>query len=255
MASGRNNKKNNNSLGKRMLKRIIGFLFLVSLPSIIFISTFQLKTVTIEGLTRYTNEEIQEKLINSRLDRNALLLYLKYNYFTDVQIPFIEDIDLILVDNHTVTIKVYEKKVIGCVEFLGDYLYFDKDGIIVESMANPLDDIPLVKGLRFNKIILHEKLEVQKLELFDVILNLTQHIEKLDLDIDTIHFNSKYEVTFDIDEIRVYLGKRDTYDEVLGELKNILEEVEGMEMALDMRKYDKHNKRIIAKPKAQERSD
>lgn len=234
---------------------MLGFLILVGVPSVIFINTFQLKTVTFEGLTRYTNDEIQEKIINTELDRNALLLYLKYNYFTDVQIPFIEDIDLILIDNHTITIKVYEKKVIGCVEFLGDYLYFDKDGIIVESMANPLDDIPLVKGLRFNKIILHEKLEVQKAELFDVILNLTQHIEKLDLDIDTIHFNSKYEVTFDIDEIRVYLGKRDTYDEVLGELKNILKEVEGMKMNLYLDKYDKHNKRIIAKPKETESSD
>lgn len=255
MTNRRNNKKNNSSLGKRMLKRTIGFLFLVGLPSVIFISSFQLETVVVEGLTRYTNEEIQEKLINSRLDRNALLLYLKYNHFSDVQIPFIEDIDLILVNNHEVTIKVYEKKVIGCVEFIGDYLYFDKDGIIVESMARPLDDIPLVKGLRFNKIILHEKLEVQKAELFDVILNLTQYIEKMDLDIDTIHFNSKYEVTFDIDEIRVFLGKRDTYDEVLGELKNILKEVEGMELTLDMRKYDNHNKRIIVKPKDPKISD
>jgi len=255
MANRRNNKNNRNSIGMRMVKRMLGFLILVGVPSVIFINTFQLKTVTFEGLTRYTNDEIQEKIINTELDRNALLLYLKYNYFTDVQIPFIEDIDLILIDNHTITIKVYEKKVIGCVEFLGDYLYFDKDGIIVESMANPLDDIPLVKGLRFNKIILHEKLEVQKAELFDVILNLTQHIEKLDLDIDTIHFNSKYEVTFDIDEIRVYLGKRDTYDEVLGELKNILKEVEGMKMNLYLDKYDKHNKRIIAKPKETESSD
>ncbi|HHX12838.1 MAG TPA: cell division protein FtsQ [Clostridiales bacterium] len=254
MANRRNNKKNNN-LGMRMLKRFLGFIILVGLPSVIFISTFQLKTVTVEGLTRYTNEEIQEKLIHTKFDKNALLLYLKYNYFTDVQIPFIEDIDLILVDNHQVKIKVYEKKVIGCVVFLGDYLYFDKDGIIVESMASPLDDVPLVKGLRFNKIILHEKLEVQKLELFDVILNLTQHIEKLDLDIDTIRFNSKYEVTFDIDEIRVYLGKRDTYDEILGELKNILKEVEGMELTLDMRKSDKNNNRIIAKPKEAESAD
>ena len=254
MANRRNNKKNS-SLGMRMLKRFLGLLILVGVPSVIFISTFQLKTVTVEGLTRYTNEEIQEKLIHTELDKNALLLYLKYNYFTDVQIPFIEDIDLLLVDNHQVVIKVYEKKVIGCVEFLGDYLYFDKDGIVVESMSTPLEDIPLVRGLRFNKIILHEKLEVQKAELFDVILNLTQHIEKFDLDIDTIRFDSKYEVTFDIGEIRVFLGKRDTYDEVLGELKNILNEVGGMKLTLDMRKFDKNHKKIIAKPKDAEKPD
>ena len=100
MANRRNYKKNN-SLGKSILKRIIGLLFLVGLPSFIFINTFQLKAINVEGLTRYTNEEIQERLIKTRSDRNALLLYMKYNYFTDVQIPFIEDIDLILIDNHS----------------------------------------------------------------------------------------------------------------------------------------------------------
>ncbi|NLP35342.1 MAG: cell division protein FtsQ [Clostridiales bacterium] len=243
--------KKSKSILMILFLKTLGAILVVGIPLLIFVSTFHLENVTIKGVTRYTPEEIQGKIIQTKFDSNALILYFKVKYFSDINIPFIEDIDLELVDNHSVNIIVYEKKVTGCVEFLGEYLYFDKDGIVVESAAKRLDDIPRIKGLQFDKIIVHEKLEVQKEELFDVILNLTQLNEKYELNIDTISFNSKYEVTLDCGDIKVYLGKRNTYDEILAELKNILVEVSGRKLTLDMRKYDKNKKNtnsIIAKP-------
>ncbi|MBE5967401.1 MAG: cell division protein FtsQ [Lachnospiraceae bacterium] len=241
--------KRQKSIPKRLFLKAIGILFFLGIPALIFASTFRLQNITVKGVTRYTPEEIQGKIIQTRWDNNSLLLYLKMKYFTEINIPFIEDVDLALVDNHSVNILVYEKKVTGCVEFLGEYLYFDKDGIVVESSAKRLEDIPQIKGLRFNKVILHEKLDVQKSDLFDVILNLTQIIDKYEMDIDTISFNSKYEVTVDCGDIRVQLGKRSTYDEILAELKNILAEVKGKQLTLDMRKFEKDTDSIIAKPK------
>jgi cell division protein FtsQ len=239
--------KKSRSILKIFILKTLGTLLVIGIPIAIFISTFYLQNVTIEGVTRYTPEEIQGKIIQKKYDSNTLLLYLRLKYFTDINIPFIEDIDIEFVDNHSVNIIVYEKKVTGCVKFLGEYLYFDKDGIVVESSAERLSDIPQIKGLKFDKIILHEKLEVQKDELFDVILNLTQLIDKYELDIDSISFNSKYEVTVECDNIRVLLGKRSTYDEVLAELKNILVEVDGRKLNIDMRKFP-NTKAIIATP-------
>lgn len=239
--------KKSRSILKIFILKTLGTLLVIGIPVAIFISTFYLQNVTIDGVTRYTPEEIQGKIIQKKYDSNTLLLYLRLKYFTDINIPFIEDIDIEFVDNHSVNIIVYEKKVTGCVKFLGEYLYFDKDGIVVESSAERLSDIPQIKGLKFDKIILHEKLEVQKDELFDVILNLTQLIDKYELDIDSISFNSKYEVTVECDNIRVLLGKRSTYDEVLAELKNILVEVDGRKLNIDMRKFP-NTKAIIATP-------
>jgi cell division protein FtsQ len=167
----------------------------------------------------------------------------------DVKLPFVEKIDVTMTDTHTITVYVYEKMVAGCVEFMGEYLYFDKDGIIVESSSTRLEDIPVIKGLKFDKIMLSEKLEVQKDELFDVIINLTQLIRKYELRVDKISFNSDYEVTLDCGDIRVLLGKKSTYDEALSELKNILAEAKGMEITLDMRNYVKGTQNIIGKQK------
>lgn len=252
--------KNSKSALTRIWQRALGILLAIGIPAIIFASTFSIKNVTVVGSTRYTTEEISEKILKTKLDSNALILYLKYKYFMDAKIPFVEKVDIELAGNHSVNIYVYEKKVTGCVDFLGEYMYFDKDGIVVESSSKRLEDIPQIKGLQFNeiilneklvlydKIILDEKLEVQKEELFKVILNLTLLIDKYELKVNTISFNSKYEVTIDCGDSTVLLGRKSTYDEVLAELKNILAESKGMKLSIDMRNYVKGTNQIIAKP-------
>lgn len=253
-------RRNSNSVLKRIMTRLLKFAIFVGVPVLLFLYTFRLEKVTITGAERNSSDQIKEQIIKDRWDNNALLLYLKYTYFTDVDIPFVEKLDFKLVNNNTVDIRVYEKMVTGCVEFMGEYLYFDKDGIVVESSSKQLEDIPQIKGLHFNRILLNETLRVQKDELFDVILNLTQLIDKFGLEVTTIQFNNNYEVRVDCGNISADLGRRSTYDEVLAELRNIiqgtnkelaeiLDKLEGQELVLDMTKYNKDTDQIVAKPK------
>jgi len=238
-------RRKNNSVLRRISIRFLKIIVFAGIPAAIFMYYFQLKNITVTGSSRYTEEQITAKLLNSKADTNTIIFYLKYKYFVDVKIPFVEKMSFELVDNNSVNIKVYDKRIIGCIEFMGDYFYFDKDGIIVESTSKRIDDIPLVKGLKYHKIVLNEKLEVQKEELFDVILNLTQQIEKYGLNVDTIIFNNNYEVTLNCGDIKAMLGKRDTYDEILAKLKNIMAEIEGRKLTIDM---TTDNSYYIAKP-------
>lgn len=237
--------RKNNSVLKRIGLHLLKLTVFLIIPVLLFINAFSLKNITVTGSSRYTSEEIIDRLVNTQVDKNTFLLYLKYRYFTDIRIPFVEKLSFEMVDRNSVNIRVYDKRVIGCIEFMGDYLYFDKDGIIVESTYRRLEDIPLVKGLKYQKIVLNEKLEIQKEELFDVILNLTQQIEKRELRVDTIIFNDKYEVTVDLGDIKAMLGKRSTYDEILAKLKNIILEVQGQKLTIDMRSGTDY---FIAKP-------
>jgi cell division protein FtsQ len=257
---GKKTHRNSNSVPKRLMVRGLKLVIFIGIPVLIFGFTFRLKNVTVTGTTRYTEEQITEQLVRTELDYNTLMLYLKYHYFKDVRIPFVEKVDLELKDMNSVNIRVYEKMVTGCIQFMGEYLYFDKDGIIVESSSEQLEDIPLIKGLEFDKIILNEKLEVQKDELFDVILNLTQLIDKFGLDVKTIRFDKDYSVMVDCGDISARLGKRSTYDEVLAELKNIIQGSQGelnevlnksggAGLELDMTNYGKGTKPIVATPK------
>lgn len=230
-----------------LLRNFIMILIIVAIPLAAFGYIFQLQNVEVLGSIHYEDGEIRDRIIGSGtgIDKNTILLYYKHKYFQDTKIPFIEKYDMEIINFNTVKIHVYEKKIIGVVEFMGEYMYFDKDGMIIESSMEHFKEVPLIKGLKYNEIILNEKLEVQKDELYNVILELTHGIDKHNLDVESIVFNSNYEVDFYCGGNRVLLGRKDVYDQELADLKGILAEIVGMELTIDMRRENY----IVAKPK------
>lgn len=245
----KNRQMNSDNVLVRVSKKIIITLLLIGIPTVYFMITFRIKEVEVVGVNRYTEEQVKNIIFKTKPDNYSLYLYLKYRFLEQPKLPFVEKIDIDMVDSHSVKIYVYEKMVAGCVEFMGEYLYFDKDGIVVESTSEKLGKVPIIKGLQFKQIVLNEKLNVQKDELFDVIINLMQLINKYELEVDSISFNSKYEVTFNCGDITVLLGKRNTYDEAIAELNNILVKAEGMKLTLNMKDYERGKDSIIAKEK------
>lgn len=236
----------------RTLNRLIKFfllciiIFCIAIFNVIFC---RLDQVIIEGGTHYSEEELKNKIITTKTDKNTILLYLRYRYGEVDSIPFVQKVDLEILDKNTIQINVYDKLIIGCLEYMGGYLYFDKDGMVVESSNEKLENIPLVTGIEFSHFVLYEKLEVENLDLFYFVLNLTQLIQKYELNIDRIQFYENYEVALYSEDIQILLGKRDVYDEPLAELKNILPKAEGKKIVIDMKNFNEGQDKIIAAPK------
>ena len=58
-----------------------------------------------------------------------------YNKFLGInKLPFVEDIEVSCEDMHTVKLHVYDKTVSGCINYMGQYIYFDRDGVVLQSM-------------------------------------------------------------------------------------------------------------------------
>ena len=70
---------------------------------------------------------------------------------------------------------------------MGEYLYLDKDGTIVESSQEKIEGVPLVTGVRFQEMNLHEQLKVEDESIFDTILAISLLIQRYELDIDKIY--------------------------------------------------------------------
>lgn len=245
-----NRQRDFNSVRKRILKKLLITLLLIGIPTFLFLYSFGIKKVEVVGASRYTEKQIKEMLVQSRLEYNSVYLYLKYHFMNTPEIPFIEKIDVEMVSNHRVMIYVYEKMVTGCVNFMGEYLYFDKDGIVVESSPKKIEKVPVINGLQFNKIVLKQKLNIQDNDLFQIILNLTKLIHKYKLDVDTVSFDDNQNIILKCGDIRVLLGKRDDYTDSLSDLKNILKKAKGTELyELDMRDYNKETGYVIGKTK------
>jgi len=209
-------------------------------------NSFRLKEITVEGLTRYTKEEFLNKLESDVLF-GLTPVYCIQDSLAQNNIPFVEKYEIEYMDSHTARIIVHEKRVTGCVVVMGRYMFFDKDGIVVETSDSRLEGIPVITGLKFDEIVLYKKLTVQKQSLFDTILELTRLTEQKGIVTNEISFDSNYEVTLYLEEITVLLGKRTSYDEQINALSGILESLQGRTGVIDMQNYTKENGEVILK--------
>ena len=228
---------------KKYLKAFAAALMALVLFFLIM-NFYTVKTIMVEGNAHYTNEEIINMVMTNRWEHNSLYLSLKYRKKGIHGIPFIEKMSVDIVSADTIKITVYEKAVAGYVEYLGKYMYFDKDGIVVETSEVKTEGIPQITGLKFDYVVLHEKLPIEKEDIFQLILNITQLLTKYDIESDKIYFDQNNQITLYFEDIRVRLGDISNIDDKIIRLKAILPELEGEKGILRMENYDENMKNI-----------
>lgn len=225
-----------------LLAVFLSLLFLLIGGGLYIINNYKVTTVYVDGSIHYTNEEIMDMVMGGRFGDNSLFLSLKYRDRGIEGVPFIEMMDVSIEAKDTIRITVYEKALAGYVKYLGRYIYFDKDGIVVETSEEETAGIPQVTGLTFDHVVLHDRLPVDKPELFDEILNITQQLAKYSLSADRIYFDSAYQVTLYFGDAKVALGDNVDIDEKIMVLQNILPSLLGKSGTLDMREYSEDTK-------------
>lgn len=201
--------------------------------ALVVVSVFRVQNVSVEGNVHYTSEEIEAMVLTDRLSYNSLYLSLKYRNKEIRDIPFIETMSVRVDSPDSITIRVYEKSVAGYVEYMGRYMYFDRDGIVVESSETRTEGIPQVTGIRFDHVVLYEALPVKNTDIFQEILSITQMLSKHQITTDKIYFNESNEITLYFDNIRAKLGKDDLEEKVM-RLEQILPNLSGESGVLDL---------------------
>ena len=213
------------------------------------LKNYTITNIYVDGNTHYTDEEIVDMVIVDKLDHNSFYLSLKYQDKSITDIPFIEKMDVTIVSPDTIRINVYEKAIAGYISYLGRYMYFDREGIIVESSLESSDEVPEVMGLDFDSVVLYQKLPVDNDDVFEEILDITQLLSKYNLNADKIFFDKDYNLYLYFDQVEVTIGTNDYIDEKIIQLQYILPKLEGKSGILDMEDYDGSSKNIIFQEK------
>lgn len=224
---------------------LIASIAIVCLAAIalVVVFVFRVQNVSVEGNVHYTSEEIEAMVLTDRLSYNSLYLSLKYRNKEIRDIPFIETMSVRVDSPDSITIRVYEKSVAGYVEYMGRYMYFDRDGIVVESSETRTEGIPQVTGIRFDHVVLYEALPVKNTDIFQEILSITQMLSKHQITTDKIYFNESNEITLYFDNIRAKLGK-DNLEEKVMRLEQILPNLSGESGVLDLQNYSEDRKNV-----------
>lgn len=205
------------------------------------ISMLQINTIHVSGNRQYTAEQIEGSIFDTRFSRNPIYCYLQYRFRPHKTIPFVQDYKIVFRSLSDVEIIVYEKSVVGYVSYMNSHMYFDKDGIIVESTSETLAGVPQIAGLSFGHVVLHQPLPVEDKSVFNEILNLTQVLSVNEIAVDEIRFNKEKKATLQIGNMKVELGDNSNMNGKLSELTDILRDYSSLSGTLYLDSYDESN--------------
>ena len=156
-----------NRRGGRKTGIIIGVILAILVILLVLVFSIRIKDVEVSGNKQYTKEQIESLLFDGKWSRNSAFCYYQNRFKEHKSIPFIEEYKINFKSPTKVEVVVFEKSVVGCVSYMSSYMYFDKDGIIVESSSEQLPGVPVITGLEFGHIVLHQPLPVAMMNILN----------------------------------------------------------------------------------------
>ena len=215
---------------------IFGFLLFFLLLILLLIST-RVNKITFLGNRQYSNKELEKLIFSEDLDYNSAYAFVKDKWKPHKTLPFVDRYELHWKNPFSLDIIVYEKNIVGYVEYMSGNLYFDGDGIVVESTNKKLPGIPKITGLKFSKVSLYKTLPVEDKAVFRDILNLSASLKAENLECDHIDYDAMSNATLYMGDIKVLLGNNEDMEQKLSSLKDILPALSGRKGTLDLTKY------------------
>lgn len=225
-----------------MKKKALRIFFGVAAGLLALVFFIRITKVQFSGNTRYTSEQLESIIFRGSFSKNTLYAWIQSMVGRKIKIPFVQDYTVEITGPGSAEVIIYEKSMVGCISYMDSYMYFDKDGIVVESANRILEGIPVVEGLDFSNIVLYEALPVENKEVFHEILNLTQVLTGYNISVERIKILPGGKALLYVDEIEVDLGDNKDINGKLGELKDILPELQrrGEAGTLYLDSYDRN---------------
>ena len=221
-----------------MKSKIIPVLVSVFLLLAIVLVTISVSEVKVTGNRYYTAEQVEELVFPTRVSRNCLVCFARELLGKKQDIPFVQDYKISFTAPTAVEIILYEKSLVGYVSYMSSCMYFDKDGIVVESANRGIPGIPEITGLRFGSIVLYKPLPVESQKIFSIILNLTQALSSNEIPVDRSRYDHDLNATLQIGGLSIQLGGTEEMNGKLTQLKNLLPEIRDKHGTVDLSGYD-----------------
>lgn len=239
-------KRRKQRLLKKVLIGVLVFMILTVIAIFIVINVFVVKNVKVEGNELYDEQLITDAVLNDEYSWNSLYVLLKYTFVDMEEVPFIDTMEVKLLNPQTLKIKVYEKGMMGYlyISAIGENAYFDKDGFVVETSTRIIENVPKIEGITCDEVVLYEKLPIDSQKLRDM-LTLTQALKREGLEPDSIHFGLDISPVLYYDNTTIWLGSMELLTQKIDRLGEILPNISGIEGILHMESWTEESANII----------
>ncbi len=242
--------------GMKVWKRILVGILTIAVTVVLCYFIFHLDTVRVEGTEYYTDEEIRKAVFTRDLSDNEIMFFLYEKIFGINTLPFVEEIEAEYHNPRSITLHVYDKNISGCINYLGQYVYFDKDGIVLQTIPEQIEGIPVVTGINFGNFTVGQPFQVSDDSVFESIMNVSQQISHYSIPVDEIKV-SNGAIRLTIASLTVELGKQQRYDDALADLAGVIEKAQEEKIRLagtiNMENYQAGS-RIVMQPPEKKKS-
>lgn len=230
--------------GSKFWIKLLGILILI-----LIILNIKISKVVVDGNKEYTSSQIENLVFSNPNDRITLFAFIKNIFFKKKEIPYVEKYVLNITGPFSAHIQVYENPIIGYMEYNQNFIYFDKNGVVVETKKENKRHVPRIDGLRIKNVTVGEKLLFDNEDIFSTILTLTQNINKYNINVDRIKISDLDHITLYINDIEVFLGSKNNIEVKIQTLSDILPEIKDLKGYLDLSKARENmvNERYIFK--------
>ena len=222
VVSGRRIRVEISSIGRLFtLRGILLLLFsVVSVSAAVILMLFNFETAAIYGNTKYSPEQIESFITRGNLGENTFVMALKYHHRKVSDIPFIDQIDIDIVNPSTVRVNIIEKPTDGCISYKGNNVYFSKEGIIQTVSRRTVENTTVINGV----VLTHSNTGTQVL---------AKNQLGLDLSLELIRQADKYGIRPGSGDVKVMLGKTG-FEHKMFRMHQILPYLEGRSGTISM---------------------
>ena len=229
-----------------MKKRIVGGLFFALLAAAVVFLLLPVKSISFEGNAYYSEKDLRDRIFGDEKPR-YYIVRIKELLGGHADIPFVEHYELHFEEERKITVRLYEKQLAGYLTFQNYYLYFDWDGVLVESSTQKLDGLYEVTGLDIRHAVVGEKLPVADEYVIRTVQTISQYISREEIMLGgqkkrlgdlcrSIRFQSGG-VSVEYGDISVFLGGSDNMEAKLFLMTDILPELLGRRGTLYLDSY------------------
>ena len=219
---------------------------------LVFFLGFRVTSVQVEGNSFYTDDQIKNMVINVPLAKNSILAGFINTEKSTKDASMIDSIRISRINRNTLLLQVEEKQMIGYIEFQGQCVNFDRQGIIQIITDAPLENVPKIEGIDVKEAVQGERLSGISRTKLNTILSVGKMLEKMENKPDRLEFNDLNQLVMYYGDIEVRLGDDENMDEKINRLVGILPELEGMSGILHLENTTEDSESVVFDDSTQE---
>lgn len=220
---------------KRIVRLGIGLLVLAAVLLAVFL--FQVKTIKVVGNKNYNQKQIAADLVEDVPVANTFYLAWKYRSGTvPHNMPYLEELKVKIASPFALQVTVTEKEIVGYID-QGNYVYFDREGTVLEISDQVKEGIPVVTGASIGDASLYQRLPADSSAQLRTILSLLQLLSDQGLEASEIRFGDNMDMTVYIGGVEALLGQDEYLEEKVANLKAILDAMGGQQGTLHLESF------------------